>query len=127
MFDNEAPEFFVALDGPLEHGGDAAFDPPGVGEPEHSTPDAVAKARGFGFLKALRRSRVWKPFSPLIPQRIRSAGVRMAETAVDIDTVDNNEAIDFLRPIQQDQTRELSEILARPFLRWDVLWGENNV
>lgn len=103
---------------------DPDFGPPGVGESENATPPVVERARGFGLLKALRRSKPWSWISPWVPRRIRSVGTRLAETKVEIESVDTAEAVRFLRPIQQEQTRELSEMLGRSFPEWGVLWEE---
>lgn len=104
---------------------DATFVPPGLGQPEHSTPPVVEKARGSGILKRLRRSELWDKISPHVPRRIRSVGTRLAETEVAIRSVEADDAVDFLRPIQKDQTEQLCAMLGTSFPRWTNLYGES--
>jgi hypothetical protein len=84
----------------------------------------VQKAKGRGLLKEIRRSELWDKLSPLVPRRIRAVGTRMAESSVDIREVDVREVVDYLRPFQQEQTEELSELVGRSFPVWKTLHGE---
>lgn len=106
-----------------ELGVDPDFVPPGIGKAEHSTPPVVSKARGLGILKAVKRWRLWESVSPFLPRGLRSLGTRLAETTVEIDAVSPDEAIEYLRPIQQEQVHELAGMLNRSFSNWHLLWG----
>ena len=103
---------------------DEAFVPPGLDKPEHSTPSVVERARGLGVLKTLRRSEAWDKISPLIPRKIRSVGTRLAETEVEIRSVETDQVVDFLRPIQRDQVEELCTLTGSSFPKWTTLYGE---
>jgi len=108
-----------------ELGIDDGFVPPGLVEPEHSTPPVVEKARGLGLLKALRRSELWDKLSPHIPRKLRSVGTRLAEVEVEIGSEELGEVVRFLRPIQRVQTEELSGLIGRSFPCWKSLYGED--
>lgn len=92
---------------------------------ENATPETLAYTRS-NLLDRLRYSQLWNRLGPLVPKPIRSLGRRAVEVEVDRSQVDTTELEAWLRPRQQDQTRDLSEILGRSFNQWSRLWLSSN-
>jgi len=105
-------------------GVDAAFLPPNLGERRNVAERETTQARGHGLLRRFRRSRAWARVAHVVPAGIRGLGRDLAEKAIDRDTLDMGPAIDYLRPLQQQETRELSEVLRREFPEWKTLAGD---
>lgn len=105
-------------------GVDAGFRPDNLGERQNVAADAATQARGRGILHRLRRSDTWARVSGLVPPGIRRLGRSLAEREVDRGEVDMDAAIAHLRPLQQQETRELAELLQRDFPEWTTLAGD---
>ena len=99
------------------------FVPPNLGARENVTAQRIDQVDGLGLLHKLRHSRLWEFIGPLVPQDIRSLGVRLSVREVDRSKVGEAEAIDYLRPIQQAQTEELKVLLDLDFPQWKTLYG----
>jgi hypothetical protein len=95
---------------------------PNITEAEHTTPNIVSMAAGFGLLRRLRQSRPVRPLIPVVPNPIRRVGARLATKNVDRHSVDTSQVIQFLRPLQTKQTEELSQLLDRKFPEWTTLF-----
>lgn len=88
------------------------------------TPAEVRQRRpGMGWLHRLRRSALWHRFGALTPAPLRKLGVRLIEKPVARKAVDMAEVIAYLRPLQQDQTRVLTQQVGREFPEWKTLHG----
>ncbi len=97
----------------------------GVAEAKNTTPEKiVAQRNGTGWLNSLRHSSVWKHLGPKVPVSVRQLGVAMVERKIARREVDVSELIDYLRPIQREQTAELANLLGRQFDEWKTLDGE---
>jgi hypothetical protein len=103
-------------------GVDANFVPPNLAEKVHVTPKRFFQK---GKLYRLRYQWPWQAIADCLPHRIRQQGLKMAIKTVDQreHPQDREEAIAFLRPIQQTQTQELSSLLGRGFPEWTTLFG----
>lgn len=102
---------------------DAAFVPPNLDERENVTAERIQQVSGLGLLHRLRHSRLWDRIGPRVPQAIRSLGARASVREVDRGEVDRRAAIDYLRPIQLEQTAALAQLLGREFPEWRTLYG----
>jgi hypothetical protein len=103
-------------------GVDASFVPPNLAEKVHVTPKRFfQKSKLF----RLRYQWPWSAIADLLPRGIRQQGLNLAVKKVNQQEhgQDREAAIDFLRPIQQKQTQELSTLLGRDFPEWKTLWG----
>lgn len=99
------------------------FVPPNLGVRENVTTQQIDQVSGMGLLHRLRHSRLWDLIAPLVPQDIRSLGVRLSVKNVDRSEVNQAQAIDYLRPIQQKQTEELKALINLDISQWKTLYG----
>jgi len=103
---------------------DPTFQPPNLTGKAHVTPKRFYQK---GRLYRLRYSWPWNQIAELLPNRVRKLGLKTLIREVDRDAelVHKQAVIDYLRPIQQPQVRQLSQLLNREFPEWSVLWGAN--
>ncbi len=109
-------------------GVDPSFMPLNIARRWHVTPTVVRQVKGWQALLRFRESHIrrtigWRTIGRMIPDPLRLAGREISEKTVDRSSVSVDEVVDFLRPIQQVQTRELSRILGREFPEWTTLYG----
>lgn len=102
-------------------GVDADFEPSNLQQKAHVTPRQFYQK---GRLYRLRYTSLGRAIASCLPKSMRSAGLRLAVKEVNRDLHQQNlEAVkDFLRPIQQAQTQELSQMLEREFPQWKTLY-----
>jgi Sulfotransferase family len=93
--------------------------------PENVTPDVLEKATLFGVLQRLRKSALYSSIRPCVPPKLRNLAAKVAARQMRPKEVRTSAVVKYLRPIQQRQTRELSDLLARGFEEWTTLY-ENN-
>jgi hypothetical protein len=104
-------------------GVDGDFVPRGLGTPEHVTPEILLQASGWNAMHRLRQSSLYRALRPAIPQGLRRLGTQLTRRRVKRREVEVDAVREFLRPIQAEQTRQLSELLGRPFPEWTALDG----
>ncbi len=105
-------------------GVDAGFRPGNLGEKYNERPVTIEKVRGFGMLERFRYSPLWEKLGPRIPRRVRTVGRALARKPVDPTEARKDEAVRFLRPIQREQTRELTALCGREFPEWRTLHAD---
>ncbi len=103
---------------------DDSFVPGGLETPEHVTPDSMGQARGWTIVHRLRQTRFYRTLRPAIPEGIRALATRLTRHTVNRREVELAAVKDYLRPIQLEQTRELSAVLGREFPEWKTLYAE---
>ena len=94
-------------------------------ERQNVTPAAVTQTRGKGYINQFRYSRFWEQLGPHVPRAIRNIGRSLAEKKIVRKEVDQSEAINYLRPIQQAETDALIKLLGREFPQWKTLYDIN--
>ncbi len=101
-------------------GVDPSFEPSNTEEKIHVTPREFYQKNKF---YRLRYAWPWNAIASVLPKTVRSAGLQLAVKKIDRESVSSSleEVIDWLRPIQQEQTRELSQMLGRDFPQWKTL------
>lgn len=104
-------------------GVEAAFVPPEIDIPLNVTPDTVTQARGWAL--ALSRTALWRRIRSYRPEALRKLMASFAARRVCPADISMTAVIEFLRPIQREQTRELSRLLNRGFPEWTAL-GESD-
>ncbi|BCO30927.1 sulfotransferase [Thiohalobacter sp. COW1] len=104
-------------------GVDPDFVPPDPAKRENVTAERVQQVSGRGLLHRLRHSRLWDRVGPWVPAGVRRLGVRLSQKEVDRADVDRRAAVDYLRPIQREQTEELRRLLGCDFPEWKTLYG----
>jgi hypothetical protein len=104
-------------------GVDDRFVPPNLGQRENSTPQYVEQVRMRGWLKRLQYSAFWHHIRPRVPARIRQIARRRTVRRFDRASASLAKVHEFLRPIQQGQTIQLSQLLNRDFSEWTTLYG----
>jgi hypothetical protein len=62
-----------------------------------------------------------------VPHALRRVGRQLATKRIDRGSQPVMETAGFLRPIQLEQTRELSTLLGRQFPEWETLSGEKTI
>lgn len=103
-------------------GVDSSFVPRGLGVADHVTPEELRQATGWPGLQSLRRSRLYRAIQPAIPDSVRGWFTGLTRHTVKRREVESEAVKDYLRPIQQEQTRELSKLLGREFPEWKTLY-----
>jgi hypothetical protein len=103
-------------------GVDESFAAACVAQPENETPKTIEQPR-VQLLQRLRYSRLWERLGPSVPRWCRTLGRRMAVQPVERHSVDVSAVEAYLRPLQQSETEELSDLLGRPFPEWRMLNG----
>lgn len=105
-------------------GVETEFVPDALGAAHNVTPDEVRQKRvGTGPLDRLRHSRLWDAVGPRVPSTLRRVGVALVEKKIQRREVPIQQVVDYLRPLQQAQTRDLQRRLGRSFDEWKTLWG----
>jgi Sulfotransferase family len=104
-------------------GVDASFQPPMLGVPDNGMPEIIEQVRGFGLLDGLRRTAAYHRVWPWLPRWLCRLGSHLAAQQVRPGDFDTSRVRDFLRPLQQRQTDELSRLLGRPFPEWRTLYA----
>lgn len=105
-------------------GVDPGFFPQDWGTAYNPTPKEILKVRGFGLLERFRYSGLWSAVGPLVPPRVRAIGRRLSRAPVKPVDVPRQSVIEFLRPIQIEQTEELAQLVGRRFPEWTTLYGQ---
>ncbi|MBP0000101.1 MAG: sulfotransferase [Cyanobacteria bacterium SID2] len=105
---------------------DSDFVPPNIDRKIHVTPKRFPRKDA---LFRLRYRWPFRLFADVLPKSIRNAGKQIAvrEFSQDLDPNVRNAVAEYLRPIQQEQTRELTQLIGREFPEWKQLWGESIV
>lgn len=108
-------------------GVDRTFEPPNKSFEVNITPEQVSQVRGLGLLHQVKHSKLWSAIGPSVPRPIRALGNRLSVKTVKRKNVQVDKVMEFLRPIQQNQTSELADLLGRGFTEWTTLYGTNNL
>lgn len=100
------------------------FVPQALTSARNVTPEGIRQKRaGMGLLNSLRHSVMWETIGHYFPPALRRVGVAMIEKKIPRREVDTSAVIEYLRPLQQAQTRALEAQLGRSFGEWKALWG----
>lgn len=101
-------------------GVDSSFEPSNLEEKVHVTPQRFYQK---GRIFRLRYTWPWSAIISLLPKKIRSFGLQAAVKEIDRSSAPKHpkEVLDFLQPMQQEQTRELSQMLGRESPEWKTL------
>lgn len=107
-------------------GVDSSFQPLNTEEKIHVTPQEFYQKNKF---YRLRYAWPWNEIASLLPKRVRSTGLQLAVKKIDRKSATDSleEVIDWLRPIQLAQIRELSQMLGRDFPQWRTLCGDSSL
>ncbi|MCC7087153.1 MAG: sulfotransferase [Pirellulales bacterium] len=105
-------------------GVDDQFTPRNLNERANVTPEQIDQVRFRGWLKRLRFSPFWNRVGPWVPKQLRMAARSYSTRKVDRKVEQMNEVRSYLRPLQADQTSELSRLLKRKFPEWESLLSE---
>lgn len=104
-------------------GVEANYVPADIGQSYNVKPERIEQVRGGGLLRSLRYSKAWSMLGPAVPPAIRALGRRLETRPVEPKAISTDAAVAFLRPIQQEQTRELAELTGLTFEKWATLHG----
>lgn len=96
-----------------------------IAKRRHATRPQIKMVKGAGLLSRFRYSPMWDAIGHFVPRQIRAVGRDLAQVEVDVGTVSTEQVAAYLRPIQQEQTAELCQLLGREFPEWKRLYGEN--
>jgi hypothetical protein len=80
--------------------------------------------RGLVFLDTTMKHWRWKRIEPSLPVSIPKALRRFTYREIERRAVDTESAVQYLRPILQRHTRELSDLLGRDFPEWTTLYDQ---
>lgn len=106
-------------------GVDSSFVPPSLEKRYNVSPEAVPTVRGARIISQLKGSPVWDWLKRSIPPSTRQKLIKMLSRPVERDESYVDATIEYLRPIQQEQTKELCQLLGREFTEWKTLYGTN--
>jgi hypothetical protein len=96
--------------------------PPLLHVRENVGPLVVAQQLDRPLLQWFRNSRLWDTVGAFVPQFVRRAGRSLVEKEVHRASLEIGKVIDFLRPIQLEETRRLCELVGREFPEWSTLF-----
>lgn len=97
--------------------------PVGAVPPENVTPDIIEQRR-LKLLYGLRdHNRLFRAAIEQAPDAVRRFALRMVTRRINRLDVDTSEVVQYLRPLQQAQTKELTTLLGREFSEWTTLYG----
>ncbi|MBE9040779.1 sulfotransferase [Oscillatoriales cyanobacterium LEGE 11467] len=102
---------------------DPSFVPPSLNRRDNAATEKVSKVWGSSYISKLRGTPAWEALKRIIPSQVRASAIKTLSRPVERDFSDVNQAIDYLRPIQRQQTDELCQLLNRQFPEWKTLYG----
>jgi hypothetical protein len=105
-------------------GVDATFVPSNLKQRHNVSPEKVSKVIGSEVFSHLRGGVLWQAAKRVIPLGVRQQAIRALSRPVSRDTSQLRATVDYLRPIQREQTAELAELLGRQFPEWTTLYGQ---
>ncbi|HEX3350688.1 MAG TPA: hypothetical protein VHS58_21570, partial [Acetobacteraceae bacterium] len=80
----------------------------------------------YGVLRRLRQSRPFRFLTPHLPQVVRKTGLLLATRPVRRHDAATADVVNSLRPVQRQQTEQLSRLLGRAFPEWRTLYGSDS-
>ncbi len=104
-------------------GVEPAFVPPSLDRRDNAATEKVSKVWGSSYISKLRGTPAWEALKRIVPSPVRASAIKTLSRPVERDFSDVARAIDYLRPIQQQQTAELCQLLNRQFPEWTTLYG----
>jgi hypothetical protein len=90
----------------------------------NTTPEEIVHWPSF--VDRYRNSPWWTSVGPWVPPSLRNLGKQLLGQRMEQPEEVVRATIDYLRPIQQEETRQLSELLGRPFDDWHTLYARNS-
>jgi len=101
------------------------FVPPALTSAHNVTPEKIRQQRnGAGLLNRLRHSEFWGAVGDYCPPALRRVGVSLVEKQIPRREADMAAVLEYLRPLQQAQTKALEIQLGRSFEDWKTLWNK---
>jgi hypothetical protein len=91
---------------------------------ENARPEEMARVRGRGLLRGVATSALWGRIAPAAPAWIKRAGARLATRPAEAHRADENEAVEYLRPLFRDKVERLEAWLGREFPEWTGVFPE---
>jgi hypothetical protein len=104
-------------------GVDSTFVPANLKQRHNVSPENVRKVIGSEVFSHLRGGVLWEAAKRVIPPLVRQQAIRALSRPVSRDSSNLRETVEYLRPIQREQTLELSQMLGREFPEWTTLYG----
>ena len=104
---------------------DASFVPEKLNRRDNVSPKKIQKTMGSGLFSHLRGTPLWDAMKKLIPDSLRRNMRDAISRPVERDLTMLEPTRDYLRPMQQQQTEELSQLLGRQFPEWKTLYPVN--
>lgn len=105
-------------------GVDDDFVPANLYQRHNVSPEKVPKVIGSRAFSHLHGTVVWRAAKRVIPAALRQHAIKVLSRPVPRDESRVADTIEYLRPIQREQTSELCEMLGRQFPEWTTLYGE---
>lgn len=105
-------------------GVDANFLPPNLNQKSNVSPEKVPRVRGASVISQFRNTFVWEILKLTIPASTRQKAIKFLSRPANKNLSSLEQTIQYLRPIQQKQTEELSELLNRKFPEWKTLYSK---
>lgn len=103
---------------------DASFVPATLNRRDNVSPEKVKKTMGSGVFSHLRGTPVWKAMKTVVPESMRRNLRNVISRPVERDLTLLEPTKAYLRPIFQQQTVELGQLLDREFPEWKTLYAE---
>ena len=99
-----------------------SVEPNGAEEAENVTPKVVNMASLFGIPQRLRQSPILRSVIPRLPHSVRQIGLRLSTKPIERQAIETAKVVEFLRPVQREQTNELARLVGREFPEWRTLY-----
>jgi hypothetical protein len=104
-------------------GVDPSHRPANAGMRYNTTPHVVRQKRMIPVINRLQRSRFWSVARAYAPKWFWAVSNSVTKKNVTVASFDRDAVIQYLRPLQQAETSQLSELLHRDFPEWTTLYG----
>jgi hypothetical protein len=103
-------------------GVDPSFVPPNLHEKENVTPAEIQQVKNRLIYK-FRYSRLWNRIGRYTPGFVRKFGRMLVERRVSRTADISQEVLEYLRPIMREQLTKVTQLLGRPFPKWNCVSG----
>jgi len=103
-------------------GVDSSFLPTDLNRRDNISSEKVDRMFGSSIFSNLRGTLLWKAMKRVVSESTRQQVRKAFSRPVERDMSGLEETINYLRPIQQEQTQKLCKLLGREFSEWKTLY-----
>lgn len=103
---------------------DSTYEVPDIDQPKNVTPEDFYVSRHGIFPYRIRNIKLIRKLIDIIPYSFRQTLSKPNKDSVDKKTVEIGRIVEYLKPIQREQTEELKNLIGTDFPQWKTLYSE---